>query len=47
VECAAPGEALAAALQGSVQAVCKLKGAVEFHPPGSLANDGKVIDDKR
>jgi phenylacetate-CoA ligase len=37
----------AAALAASVQAVLKLRGEVEFVPPGSLPNDGKVIDDKR
>lgn len=47
VESAASGDALAAALRDTLQAVCKLKGAVVFHPPGSLPNDGKVIDDKR
>ncbi len=27
--------------------ICKLRGDVELVPPGSLANDGKVIDDRR
>jgi phenylacetate-CoA ligase len=40
---AADPEAVAA----SVQAVLKLRGAVEIVPPGSLPNDGKVIDDRR
>ena len=31
----------------SLQAVCKLKGDVALSQPGSLANDGKVIDDIR
>jgi len=31
----------------SVQRVCKLRGGVEFVTLGSLANDGKVIDDTR
>ena len=35
------------ALAASLQAVCKLKGQVELVAPGSLANDGKVIDDRR
>ena len=38
---------LAAALAESLQAVCKLKGRVEFARVGGLANDGKVIDDVR
>lgn len=47
VEATAAGEALASALRDSIQSVCKLKGGVAFHPPGTLPNDGKVIDDKR
>ena len=31
----------------SLTACGKLKGAVEFFEPGSLPNDGKVIDDLR
>ena len=47
-EVAQPGDAtLAAAVGASLQAVCKLKGTVVFGPPGSLANDGKVIADDR
>ena len=34
-------------LAESVQAVLKLRGRVEIVPPGSLPNDGKVIDDQR
>jgi len=41
------GEGLAAAVAESLQACCKLKGAVELVDPGSLPNDGKVIDDTR
>ncbi len=41
------GESLAAAVAESLQACCKLKGAVELVDPGSLPNDGKVIDDTR
>jgi phenylacetate-CoA ligase len=41
-----PGE-LNAAIAESVQAITKMRGAVEFVPPGSLPNDGKVIDDVR
>lgn len=40
-------EALAAAVTDSLLQVTKLKGAVELVVPGSLANDGKVIDDQR
>jgi phenylacetate-CoA ligase len=36
-----------AALGDSVAAVMKLKGRVEIVAPGSLPNDGKVIDDQR
>ena len=32
---------------GSLQTECKLKGVVELLAPGSLPNDGKVIDDQR
>ncbi len=35
------------AIADTLQAVCKLKGRVVFHPPGALPNDGKVIEDKR
>jgi phenylacetate-CoA ligase len=31
----------------TIQAVCKLRGHVAFVAPGSLANDGKVIEDRR
>ncbi|MSO85027.1 MAG: phenylacetate--CoA ligase family protein [Rhodospirillales bacterium] len=37
------GEKIAA----TIQAVCKLRGGVAFVAPGSLANDGRVIEDKR
>ncbi|WP_439139507.1 phenylacetate--CoA ligase family protein [Roseicyclus sp.] len=37
----------AAALAESIAAVMKLKGRVEIVAPGSLSNDGKVIDDQR
>jgi len=36
-----------AALADSVAMVMKLKGTVEVVAPGSLPNDGKVIDDRR
>jgi phenylacetate-CoA ligase len=35
------------ALAPSVQALLKLRGEVEIVPPGTLPNDGKVIDDQR
>ena len=38
---------LAKAISESVQIICKLRGGVECVSPGSLANDGKVIDDIR
>ena len=38
---------LIAAIAESLQACCKMKGAVEAVTPGSLPNDGKVIDDQR
>lgn len=41
------GEALAAAIRETLASVTKLKGSVEFVAPGSLPNDGKVIDDTR
>jgi phenylacetate-CoA ligase len=39
--------ALAEALAGSIRTVCKVGGKVAFAKPGSLPNDGKVIDDVR
>ncbi len=38
---------LGAAVATSLREVCKLRGEVRFVAPGSLANDGKVIDDLR
>jgi phenylacetate-CoA ligase len=35
------------ALVATIRDVTKLRGEVSFHPPGSLPNDGKVIDDRR
>jgi phenylacetate-CoA ligase len=46
-ETAEQGRALADALRESVEAVLRLKGAVRLTSPGSLPNDGKVIDDQR
>jgi len=38
---------LKAAIEVSIQNLCKVRGSVEFVAAGSLANDGKVIDDVR
>lgn len=47
LECAAPMEGLAERIADAVRDVTKLRGAVEFVAPGSLPNDGKVIEDAR
>ncbi|MEO0680640.1 MAG: AMP-binding protein [Pseudomonadota bacterium] len=47
VEATGAGEGFAAAVEASVQAVLKLRGAVEVVAPGALPNDGKVIEDAR
>lgn len=44
---AMPAEGLEAALGDSLASVTKLKGRIQLVPPGSLPNDGKVIDDVR
>lgn len=46
-EAAHRDDALAAALGASLRAVTKLGGGVELVAPGTLPNDGKVIDDTR
>ncbi|MCC4115589.1 AMP-binding protein [Aromatoleum toluclasticum] len=46
-ESAQPGDALAAAVADSIRELTKLRGEVRFCAPGSLANDGKLIDDIR
>ena len=38
---------LEAAIAASVREVCKLRGNIGIVPPGTLANDGKVIEDAR
>jgi phenylacetate-CoA ligase len=43
----APADELRAAIANSIRELCKLRGEVVFDAPGSLANDGKVIDDVR
>jgi phenylacetate-CoA ligase len=47
VECAAQPEGLGAAVAQSLRDVTKLRGEVRLVAPGSLANDGKVIEDLR
>ena len=49
LKCEAAGapEGLAARVAETVRDVTKLRGEVEFVPPGSLPNDGKVIEDAR
>ena len=47
VECAQPANGLAEAVAGSVSEVTKLRAEVVLVAPGSLANDGKVIEDAR
>ncbi|MEM7257976.1 MAG: AMP-binding protein [Pseudomonadota bacterium] len=42
-----PDEALSGKIAQSIREVCKLRGEVAFVETGSLANDGKVIDDVR
>jgi len=42
-----PPEALATAIESSIRDLCKLRGDVVFDAPGSLANDGKIIEDLR
>jgi phenylacetate-CoA ligase len=43
----AGGGELASEIAGSIRAVCNLRGEVSFAAPGSLPDDGKVIDDVR
>ncbi|NRF66561.1 AMP-binding protein [Aquincola sp. S2] len=40
-------DGLAAAIATSIRDITKLRGEVEFSPPGALPNDGKVIEDAR
>lgn len=42
-----PTAGLGEKIAETIQAVCKLRGAVAFVAPGTLANDGKIIEDKR
>jgi phenylacetate-CoA ligase len=47
VETRSDSEGLGAALAGSVRDITKLRADITLAAPGSLPNDGKVIDDKR
>jgi len=47
VETTETAEGLALQLGDAIREVTKLRGEVEMVPPGSLPNDGKVIDDTR
>jgi phenylacetate-CoA ligase len=47
VETASAAEGLQAAVAASVRDLTKLRCDVQLLPPGSLPNDGKVIEDKR
>ncbi|GGG36992.1 phenylacetate--CoA ligase [Caldovatus sediminis] len=46
-EAASADPGLAESLARALQSVTKLRGAVELVPPGTLPNDGKVIEDTR
>jgi phenylacetate-CoA ligase len=46
-ECAGQDAGLADTVAETLQAVTKVRGRVQFVPPGSLPNDGKVIADER
>ncbi|MEO0036246.1 MAG: hypothetical protein RLZZ501_2269 [Pseudomonadota bacterium] len=47
IETAVAADGLDEAVRTSFQAVCTLRTAVERHAPGSLPNDGIVIEDRR
>jgi phenylacetate-CoA ligase len=47
VESTSVADELAAAVAGSVRDVTKLRAEVVLVAPGTLANDGKVIEDAR
>jgi phenylacetate-CoA ligase len=47
VEVAHRPEGLAEAIAGSIREVTKLRSEVELFAPGTLPNDGKVIEDAR
>jgi phenylacetate-CoA ligase len=47
VETTGPAEGLADVVAGSVRDVTKLRAEVQLAAPGTLPNDGKVIEDRR
>ena len=47
IEAGDAGVGLAEKVEHTLQALTKLRGRIEFAPPGSLPNDGKVIADER
>jgi len=47
VESNQPSPDLGKEMEATIRNVCKVGGKVEFVQPGSLPNDGKVIDDVR
>ena len=47
VEAAGPVEGLSQRIGDAIREVTKLRGQVEIVPPGSLPNDGKIIEDAR
>ena len=48
LHCEAIGDdALAARIAETLQSVCKLRGEVTFVDPGSLPDDGRLIEDRR
>lgn len=47
VEAEGAAEGLAARLAETLQTVTKLRGEIEIHKPGTLPNDGRVIEDVR
>jgi phenylacetate-CoA ligase len=47
VECAQLDDSLRSGLELAVRDVTKLRAAIVAHAPGSLPNDGKVIEDAR
>ena len=46
-ETAARDESLAAAIAQTVRDLCRVRGEVALVDPGSIANDGIVIEDRR
>jgi len=46
-ECAAPAAGLVEAVAQTLRDVTKLRGEVRLLAPGTLANDGKIIEDRR